>query len=62
MLKVKNEIPYITNLATTDTFTAVENKIPNFNDLVKKTDYKVEIKDISPHLILSSRAICLMQR
>ena len=26
MLKVKNEIPYITNLATTDTFTAVEKK------------------------------------
>ena len=32
----KGEIPGVTNLATIAAFTTVENKIPNFNDLVKK--------------------------
>ena len=35
--EVKGEILGVTNLATTAAFTTVENKIPNFNDLVKKT-------------------------
>ena len=35
--EVKCEILGVTNLATTAAFTTVENKIPNFNDLVKKT-------------------------
>ena len=34
--EVKGEIPGVTNLTTTAAFTTVENKIPNFNDLVKK--------------------------
>ena len=34
--EVKDEIPGVTNLATTAAFTTVENKIPNFNDLLKK--------------------------
>ena len=34
---VKEEIPNITNLAATAALTAVENKIPNVSDLVKKT-------------------------
>ena len=34
--EVKREILGVTNLATTAAFTTVENKIPNFNDLVKK--------------------------
>ena len=34
--EVKGEIPGVTNLATTAAFTTVENKIHNFNDLVKK--------------------------
>ena len=33
---VENEIPNITNLATTYALTAVENKIPNVSNLVKK--------------------------
>ena len=33
--EVKCEILGVTNLATTAVFTTVENKIPNFNDLVK---------------------------
>ena len=34
--EVKKEIPSITNLATTTALTAVENKIPNFSNLVQK--------------------------
>ena len=37
--EVKNEIPSITGLATTSALTAVENKIPDTNNLVKKTNY-----------------------
>ena len=36
----------ITNLATTTALTAVENKIPNVNNLVKKTDYNKKINEI----------------
>ena len=42
---VKEEIPNITNLATTAALTAVENKIPNVNNLVKKTDYNTKISE-----------------
>ena len=38
-MKLKKEIPDITNLVTTTALTAVENKIPNVSDLVKKADY-----------------------
>ena len=34
--EVKGEIPNITNLATTTDLTAVENKIPNASNLLKK--------------------------
>ena len=34
--EVKGEIPNITNLATTTALTAVENKLPNVSNLVKK--------------------------
>ena len=33
---VEGKIPIVTNLATTTTLTAVENKIPNVSNLVKK--------------------------
>ena len=36
MTEVKGEIPDITNLATTTVLTAVENKVPNVSNLVKK--------------------------
>ena len=36
MNEVKGEIPSITNLATTAALTAMENKIPDVSDLVKK--------------------------
>ena len=44
--EAKNEMPSITNLATTAILIAVENKIPNVSDLVKKADYDAEMKDI----------------
>ena len=49
MLKneVKGKIPNITNLSTTGSLTAVENKIPIVSDLVKKkTDYNTKINEI----------------
>ena len=42
----KNKTPYITNLATIATLTAVENKIPNVSNLVKKTDYNTKVSEI----------------
>ena len=36
----------ISDLATSSALTAVENKIPDVSDLVKKTDYDTKINDI----------------
>ena len=36
-------MPSINNLATTTALTAVENKIPNVNNLVEKTDYNTNL-------------------
>ena len=35
----EGKIPSIIDLSTTAALTAVENKIPKFSNLVKKTDY-----------------------
>ena len=45
ILKVKYLV-LLTNLATTATLIAVENKIPSVTDLVKKTDYDAKISEI----------------
>ena len=42
---VKNEIHSITNLAATTAFTAVENKMPNVNNLVK-SDWNTKFNKI----------------
>ena len=39
---INEQNTYITDFATTAGLNAVENKIPNFRDLVKKTDYDVK--------------------
>ena len=44
--QIKNGIPCATNLATTAAHTAVENKIPNVSDLVKKGDYDAKISEM----------------
>ena len=52
--KVKGEIRSITNLTTTATLTAVENKVPNVSDLVEKADIDAEIKDIKDKYLTKS--------
>ena len=39
---IGDKIRDITNLVTTTTLTAVENKVPNVKNLVKKTDYNTK--------------------
>ena len=39
------KIPSISGLVTSATLTAVYNKMPNINNLVKKTDYNTKISD-----------------
>ena len=43
--EVNGVIPSITNLATTTALTAVENKIPNVSNLIKKSDYNAKINE-----------------
>ena len=46
MTAVEYKISSITGLATTSALTAVENKIPDVNNLVSKTDYNTKISEI----------------
>ena len=39
-------VPRIKNLATTTALTAVENKLPDVSNLVKKTDYNTKVNGI----------------
>ena len=43
---IEDKIPSIKNLAATAAFTAVERKIPNVSNIVKKVDYSAKILDI----------------
>ena len=45
-MRLKGEIPHVTNLATIAALTAVENKIPNVSNLVKKTAHNTKINEI----------------
>ena len=44
--EVKGETASINNLATTTALTAVENKIPDFSNLVNKTDHNTKINEV----------------
>ena len=44
--EVKAETPVITNLSAIPAFTNVANKIPNFRDLFKKTDYDAKMSEM----------------
>ena len=44
--EIENKMRSITGLATNSALTAIENKIPNVSNLVKKTDYDAKILDI----------------
>ena len=52
-MRLKAKYPMITNLDSTTALTAVENKIPNVSNLVKRTDYDTKIsgteKKITDH-------------
>ena len=52
--EVKTEIPSIIGSATTSALTAVENKIPNVSNLVKKTDYDTKVNKIEKKLLIIS--------
>ena len=41
---IEGEIPNITGLATSTAFTAVENKIPNISNLVRKANSVAKLK------------------
>ena len=44
--KIESKITNITGLVTNSALTAVENKIPDVSNVVKKTDYDAKILDI----------------
>ena len=49
-LKQREKIPSISGLATNAALTTVENKIPNINNLVIKSDYDAKITEIEKEL------------
>ena len=50
--EVKGETPVITHLSTIPAFTNVENKIPNFRDLFKKTDYDAKMSEMEKNILV----------
>ena len=50
--EVKCEVPSITNLATTAALTTVENKIPNFSNLVKKVITTQKVMELKRKLLI----------
>ena len=49
---IEDKVPDNTNLATTAALTAVEDKIPNTGDLVKKADYDTKMSEIDKNILL----------
>ena len=47
----KSKLPNIINLATTTALTAVENKILNVSNLVKKGDYNTKINETEKKIV-----------
>ena len=50
-IKLKKEISNITNLGTNTGLTAVENKLPNVLNWVKKTDYNTKVSEIENNYV-----------
>ena len=66
-LKIKDEIPRVDGLTTTAAPNAVDNKIPDLSNLVKKQimmqKYQILSLNILPHLIIIDlRIIYFMER
>ena len=53
-IMLKGKMPRISGLATTAVLTAVENKIPDVSNLVKKTDYDAKISEIENKCITTA--------
>ena len=51
---VNNKVPDITNLATKTELNNAENKIPNSNAFVKKTDYASKISEIKNNYVTNT--------
>ena len=51
---VDNKIPATTGLATKTELTAIENKIPDANGFVKKSDYATEITSIKTDYVTNA--------
>ena len=49
-MKNLGRVTNISNLATTTALTTVENKIPNVNNLVRKTGYNTNISEIEKEI------------
>ena len=49
---IEDKVPDNTNLATTAALFAVEDKIPNTGDLVKKADYDTKMSEIDKNILL----------
>ena len=48
--EIETTIPSISGLTTTSALTAVENKIPNFSNFVKGTNYYTKISELEKTL------------
>ena len=51
-MRLKGEIPSITNLATKTSLNAVENKIPNGSNLVKKLTITQQLQKLKRKLMI----------
>ena len=51
---IEDKIPSVPSLATTAALTSVENKIPNFSELVKKADYDAKISEMETKYFTAS--------
>ena len=62
LTELESKIQGVIGLATKLALTAVENKIPNFSSLVKKTDYDTKISEFEKTLlIIITTSLLLLQ-
>ena len=62
LTELESKIQDVIGLATKLALTAVENKIPNFSSLVKKTDYDTKISEFEKTLlIIITTSLLLLQ-
>ena len=62
LTELGSKIQDVIGLATKLALTAVENKIPNFSSLVKKTDYDTKISEFEKTLlIIITTSLLLLQ-